>query len=93
MSDEKDAERGRLAAEVLENPVYVETYDLIEKGIIQRWRDSRDKSEQERLHQLLMNLDKVRQVMEGVMKNGEIAVEKLNRESRIASLGRKLRRG
>lgn len=92
MSDQKDAERGRLAREVLDNPVYQEAYGLIEQGIIKRWRDSRDEGEQARLHQLLLNLDKVKQVMEGVMASGEVALKKLERENRIVELGRRLGR-
>lgn len=92
MSDQKDAERGRLAREVLENEIYQEAYGLIEQGIIKRWRDARDETERERLHMLLLNLDKVKQVMEGVLTSGEVALKKLERENRIVELGRKLRR-
>jgi FixJ family two-component response regulator len=92
MGDVADMERGRLAQDVLDNPVYAEAYDLIEKGIYSAWHASSDKDEREHLHRLLKSLSKVRQVMEGVMTSGQIAAKKLEQEqSLLQRTGRALR--
>ena len=93
MSRQTDIERGRLAQDVLENAVYVEAYDLIEKGIYAKWQEARDRDEREHLHRLLKSLSKVRQVMQGVMQSGQIAAKQLEQEASLAQrTGRALRR-
>jgi hypothetical protein len=74
MSDTEDVRRRELAKQVIENEIYAESYDLIEKEIYRKWRDSRDEKEQMRLHDLLLALGKTRQVMDGVMFSGELAL-------------------
>lgn len=80
MSHEQEADRGRLAKEVLDNPVYAEAYERIEKELIGKWRESRDKDEREHLHRLLRSLSKVRSIMEGVMNSGKVAEKLLEQE-------------
>ena len=73
MTDQTEAERGRLAQAVLDNPVYEGAYTLLASEFTQAWRDSRDPAEREQLHQLLLMLDKVKSVIEGAMRLGKIA--------------------
>lgn len=84
MSLEKDVERGRLADAVLQNPVYVESYGLIEQEITRKWRESRDAAEREQLHQLLRMLDKARTVLESAMRSGKVAAKELERKRSLA---------
>lgn len=84
MSLEKDAERGRQAQAVLDNPVYVESYGLIEQEITRKWRDSRDASEREELHRLLKMLDKARTVLESTMRSGRVAEADIQRKRSLA---------
>lgn len=77
-----EIERGRLAAEVLNNPVYVEAHEAIETEIINAWRDAKDEQTREHLHRMLRCLSKVRQVMQGVMTSGEIERRKLEAEQK-----------
>lgn len=92
MGLEQEAERGRLADEVLKNPVYTEAYEQIERGITEQWRNSRDASEREQLHQLLRMLDKARNVLETAMREGRIAQDKLAQRASLASrIGARLR--
>lgn len=84
MSLEQEVERGRHAEEVLNNPVYVEAYALIEQGITEQWRQSRDASEREQLHQLLRMVDKARTVVETTMREGRIAADKLKQRRSLA---------
>ena len=75
-------ERGRLAADVLNNPVYVEAHESIEKEITNAWREAKDSETREHLHRMLRCLFKVQTVLQGVMASGEIErkqVEQLER--------------
>jgi ribosome-binding ATPase YchF (GTP1/OBG family) len=88
MSDTEDVRRRELAKQVIENEIYAESYDLIEKEIYRKWRDSRDEKEQMRLHDLLLALGKTRQVMDGVMFSGELALKKLQADrNRVQKIG------
>lgn len=80
MSLLKDAERGQLAQAVLDNPVYAEAYGLLEKGITDRWRDSRDAADREELHRQLMALMLLKSQIESVMRSGKVAVSELGRK-------------
>lgn len=91
MSDENEIDRGRMAEDVLKNPVYRDAYHQIEQGLTTAWRESRNHDEREEIHQLLRMLDKVKQSMEGVMRRGEFAKASLVRkQSSLSRLGRKL---
>ena len=69
-----------MADEVLKNPVYAESYELIEQEITRKWRDSRDALEREQLHQLLRMLEKARTVLEATMRSGQVAAKELERK-------------
>ena len=84
MSLENEALRGQMAAAVLENPVYAESYTLIEREITRLWRDSRDADEREQLHQLLRMLDKARTVLESTMRSGKVAAKEMERKRSLA---------
>lgn len=87
-----EIERGRLAAEVINNEVYASAYDLIEREIIGAWRDAKDTESRERLHLSLKLLSKVRQVLESAMQSGEIERKKLDVRER-SRLGQMFRPG
>lgn len=92
MTLEQEALRGRLAADVLSNEVYAEAYALVEAGIIAKWREADATEQRERLHLMLGLLSKLRGVMEGTMKSGEIATQTLvDQKSRLARIGQALR--
>ena len=84
MSLEQEAERGRLAQEVLDNPVYADGFQLIEQGLTQAWRESRDRAEREELHQLLKALDKVQTLLASTMRSGRIAADELVKRATLA---------
>lgn len=87
-------ERGQLAADVLANPVYVEAYDLIEKGIYSQWRDSKDSNEREQLHKLHGLLGKARKLLETTMEQGKFEAASIERKAgAMARIGRAFRTG
>lgn len=80
MSDERDADRGRMAQAVLDNPVYAESYTSVEKELTQKWLESRDAQEREHLHRLAMALKLARSVLEATMRSGKVAAKELERK-------------
>lgn len=80
MSLEQEAQRGKLAQEVLDNEVYAEAHAAIEAEIIHLWRESRVAEDREQLHQLLGLHVKLKSAIEGVMRSGEIASAELRRK-------------
>lgn len=80
MSDERDADRGRMAQDVLDNPVYAESYALIEKELTYKWLESRDAHEREHLHRLAMALKLVKSSIETTMRNGKVSAKELERK-------------
>lgn len=80
MTDQTQAERGRQAQAVLDNPVYAESYGLIEAEIQRKWRESRSPDEREELHLLLRMLDKAKNVLESTMRAGKLAEAELARK-------------
>lgn len=75
-----DAERGRLAQDVLANPVFADATSQLEKEITLKWRDSRDAADREELHRQLMSLLLIQSQIESVMRSGRVALGKLGRE-------------
>lgn len=75
--DQQDAERGRLAAEVLNNPVYAEAFDLIHTEITNTWREASDAETREHLHRLQKCLTKVQAVLTHTMNEGKVASKSL----------------
>ncbi|OGT56291.1 MAG: hypothetical protein A3E01_06995 [Gammaproteobacteria bacterium RIFCSPHIGHO2_12_FULL_63_22] len=80
MSDFDEAQRGQMAQSVLDNAVYADSYALIEGGLTRAWRDSRDPSEREEIHQKLLMLDKVKNLLESVMRTGQLAEDKIRQQ-------------
>ncbi len=94
MSDAQEAQRGQLAEQVLNNPVYQGAFGLIESELQKLWRVSRDRDEREQLHQLLKMLDKVQTVLESTMRLGQVATAELQREQTLAQrIGSRFQRG
>lgn len=84
MSDELDVDRGRLAEEVLNNPVYQDAYATIEAEVIKTWRTSRNTEDREQLHKLLGLLEKVKSAMETTMRSGKLAQEAIRSRQTLA---------
>jgi hypothetical protein len=79
VSHETDALRGAQAREVLDNPIYRESFASIEQEIIGLWRAARDTQDREQLHQLLGLLEKVQTALESTLRTGEVATAELQR--------------
>jgi len=91
MSLEYEAERGRLAQEVIDNPVYADAFRQIEQGLTQAWRESRDAAQREECHRLLKVLDKVQTALASTMRSGKVAeAELVSRATLAQRIGHRL---
>lgn len=81
MSLEKERDRGRLASDVLDNPVYAEAHAAIEQEVIRQWRDARNPQDREQLHQLLLMHERAKAALEQVMRTGKLAQAELQRKA------------
>lgn len=78
---ERDRERGRLAQDVLDNPIYAEAHAAIEQEVIKQWREARNTQDREQLHQLLLMHAKAKAALEQVMRTGQLAEAELQRKA------------
>lgn len=91
MSLEQERDRGRLAQEVLDNAVYVESHAAIEQEVIRQWREARNPQDREQLHQLLLMHERAKAALEQVMRTGQLAQAELQRKATKAEqIGRVL---
>ena len=91
MSLENESMRGRLASDVLTNEVYAETYALLEKEIIDRWREAKSPQDREQLHMMLGLLSKIQAALSSVMQSGKVADAEIQRRSLKDRIGQRLR--
>ena len=83
MSLQREAERGQLADDVLNNPVYVEAYGAIEQEIYKRWREAGKPEDREHLHLLMKALSALRVTLESTMRSGKVAQRELQRRASL----------
>lgn len=77
----QDAQRGREAEELLENPMLAEAFDKIEASYMDEWRQSKlaDIEERERLWLAIQVLSEVKRHLRVVVENGVIAKRDIDR--------------
>lgn len=84
MSNEQDVQRGKDALAVLQNPAYIDAYTTLDAALVKAWRDSRDPQDREDLHRMLGLLSRLRGVMEGAVRNGQITEKEILRKRNFA---------
>lgn len=93
MSDELDARRGEQARQLLEHPLLVEAFDLIEQEYTEQWKSSpaRDQDAREKLWLSLKLLHRLRGQLETVVETGKVAQATLAQRALEAAreIGRK----
>jgi hypothetical protein len=75
MTPDMEVQRGEQAKELLDNPLFVESYDKIEAEIKAAWEASpvRDVEGREKLYQMLMIARKFKAHFESVVNTGKMA--------------------
>ena len=88
---EKELERGRIAASLLENEIYKEAVEKVKTAIIDTWANSpiRDTEGQHELRLMLKCLNDVQGHIQTVMQTGQMA--KIQQEEKRGFFGRIVR--
>lgn len=78
-NDEKEAERGRYAREVLDNCVYKEAYVMLRAKLFEEFQKTKfkDSAERDEIWRKLQVVDYIENYMVKVMQSGKIAEETL----------------
>lgn len=86
MTIEQNLYRGARAREVLENEVFIEAFEAIEKDYIETWKKSpaRDADAREKIWQYLTQLQKVKTHLQYTMETGQLAELELNHRRTVA---------
>lgn len=88
MEASDELQRGDMAAAVLDNPIYAESWDMVRNGIISAWENApiRDKEGQNELKLMLKVLGDVRKTVEQTMQTGKMARIRLEQEGLVSRM-------
>ena len=93
MSTSQELERGRLAAEVLENPVFRDALDQIRAEIVTKWQVEKDERVRDWLWTLMQASKRLDSILTETMNTGLLAQKQLELErSRAERVGATLRK-
>lgn len=93
MSMTQELERGRMAAEVLENPVFRDALDQINAEIVTKWQVEKDEKVRDWLWTLMQASKRLDSILTETMNTGILANKQLELErSRAERIGATLRR-
>jgi len=79
----EEVDRGSKAAEILRNPIFDESFEILQKRFIQEWLDTPTDSidERERLYCAIHVLQDIYDQLEAVMTTGKMASKELDAAS------------
>lgn len=93
MSASEELERGRLAAEVLANPVFRDALDRINQEIVTKWQAEREKDSREWLWALNQAAKRLEAVLNETMQTGQMRQQQIEmQQTRLEKAGKTLRR-
>jgi hypothetical protein len=79
-------EQGRLAEEIINNPVYQDAFAGIERELYTQWQASGSKDERETLHQTACLLKKLKLSLNETMLNGRVDLKVWQKKSMMERL-------
>lgn len=90
MTPEKEVSRGEEARQLLENPIYRESIEMVQDGLIRAIKNSAlgDESTHHRLAISMQLLFQITKYIETVMQTGKMAEFQLKKESSVSRLKR-----
>lgn len=92
MTEQEELERARLAREVLENPVFRETFERMEKEILAAWQVEKDEKSREWLWSMNRAAKRVESVLTEAMNSGKFREKQIQlAQTRIERAGKTLR--
>lgn len=82
--------RGARAKEILENEIYIETFDIVESELLTAWKNSpvRDVEGREKLFLMLGLLTKLKLALQSTMDTGKIAQAELTHQRSLVERAR-----
>ena len=85
MTLEQQLHRGSRAKEVLENEIYIEAFETIEKALIDKWKNSpaRDQAGRESIYLMQTMLQKVQMCLRTTMETGMLAQQELRHKQTL----------
>lgn len=84
VTDELKAQRGLSAKAVLENPAYTDAYQIIEDGLVSKWKQATTPEEREDCHRMLRVLAKFHAVLDSTMRSGKLAEDVIRKRQSFA---------
>lgn len=77
--------RGARAKEILENELYIESFEIIKNEVMTAWQQSpsRDLEGREKLYLMLAMLNKVQSTLQTVLETGKIAQHELTHKQNL----------
>ena len=92
MSATDELERGRLAAEVLGNAVYVDAFDQLKREVTEAWQSERSELQREHLWQMMQASKRLEAILHDTMATGKLQAESLRRKQTLLQRGQALLR-
>lgn len=85
MEIEEKIARGFRAKEILEDEIYLETFELVKKELLTTWENSpvRDAEGREKLYMMLGLLNKLQSVLQTTMDTGKISAAELKHQQSL----------
>jgi hypothetical protein len=85
MSLESEIERAHRAGLLLDNEIFKESLDLIQKNIIAEWQNSKshDKEGREDCYRQLKSLNEIKRHIESVLNTGKMAQKQKEEQSKL----------
>ena len=89
----EELERGRQAAEVLENPVYRDAMAQLQTEVLNKWQNDKDAAVRDWLWSMMQACKRLDKVLLETMQTGQLRSQQIEMErSRAERLGATLRR-
>lgn len=93
MKASQELERGRLAADVLENAAYQDAMTKIQTEIVTRWQVEKDEAQREWLWSMMQAAKRLESVLKDTMATGQMRSKSLElQRSRAEKIGAALSR-
>ena len=89
----EELERGRLAADVLDNAVYVDAMAQLKDEVLTKWQNEKDGAVRDWLWTMMQACKRLEKVLAETMQTGELRSKQIEMQrSRAEKLGAALRR-
>ena len=93
MSASEEIERGRLAADVLENPVFRQAFEQMRSEVVAKWRGEKDGAARDWLWTLDQATKRLESILIETMQTGQMRQQQIDlQQSRLQKAGATIKR-